>query len=88
MIRQHQRVKRKRFSRFDWRTIFLKNSGGISSKRFCGLLGWICCLGILIAGFITTKEVPQYAELIAVTSASLLGIDSVTSIWNKSVQEN
>ena len=72
-------------SRFDWRTIFLKNSGGLSSKRLCGILGWFVCLSILIAGYVSTKEIPQYAELIAVTSAGLLGIDSVTSIWSKSV---
>jgi hypothetical protein len=36
---------------FDWRTIFLKNSGGISSKRVCGILGWLCCLSLLTFGF-------------------------------------
>lgn len=75
-------------SRFDWRTIFLKNSGGISSKRFSGLLGWLCCLGILISGFITTKEIPDYAQLIAVTSAGLLGLDSITSIFNNYSNKN
>lgn len=73
--------------RFDWRTIFLKNSGGISSKRVMGILGWIVALGILIAGFITEKNIPQFAELIAITSASLLGIDCVTSIWQKNVSQ-
>ena len=72
-------------SRFDWRTIFLKDSGGISSKRVMGMLGWLCSLGILIAGFITSKEIPSFSELIAITSASLLGIDTVTSIWQKKV---
>ena len=32
--------KKKPFNRFDWRTILLKNSGGISSKRVCGILGF------------------------------------------------
>ena len=73
--------------RFDWRTIFIKNSGGISSKRVMGVLGWLVCIGILIAGFITAKDIPQFAELMAVTSASLLGIDCVTSIWTKSVNQ-
>lgn len=72
-------------SRFDWRTIFLKNSGGISSKRVMGILGWLCSLGILIAGFITAKEIPSFSELIAITSASLLGLDAVTSIWQKKI---
>jgi hypothetical protein len=72
-------------SRFDWRTIFVKNSGGISSKRVMGILGWIVVLIILIFGFILDKNIPEFAEMIAITSASLLGIDCVTSIWSKSV---
>ena len=72
---------------FDWRTIFLKDSGGISSKRFCGLFGWIVCLGILIAGYIMQKDIPQYAEMISIISASLLGLDSITGIWQKSVSQ-
>lgn len=73
--------------KFDWRTIFVKNSGGISSKRVCGILGWICCLGLLIVGFFIEKEIPVYAEMIAITSASLLGLDSITGIWQKSINQ-
>ena len=83
-----QNNKKKPFNRFDWRTILLKNSGGISSKRVCGILGWFCCLGLLIASYIIGNNVPQFGELIAITSASLLGLDSVTSIWNKSINQN
>ena len=73
--------------RFNWRTIFLKDSGGLSSKRICGFLGWICCLVIFILGFSLEKEIPDYGELLAITSASLLGIDSITSIWSKSINQ-
>ena len=35
-------------------TIFQKNSGGLSSKRVCGFLGWIvimfCCIWCVIKG--------------------------------------
>lgn len=75
-------------NKFDWRTIFLKNSGGISSKRVMGILGWIVVLIILIFGFILDKNIPEFAEMIAITSASLLGIDCVTSIWSKSVNQS
>lgn len=75
-------------NRFDWRTIFVKNSGGISSKRVMGILGWIVVLIILIFGFILDKNIPEFAEMIAITSASLLGIDCVTSIWSKSVNQS
>ena len=72
----------------NWKTIFQKNSGGLSSKRICGVLGWLVCLGILLFSFILEREVPGYGELIAITSASLLGLDSVTSIWQKNINSN
>ena len=75
-------------NKFDWRTIFVKNSGGISSKRVMGILGWLVVLIILIFGFILDKNIPEFAEMIAITSASLLGIDCVTSIWSKSVNQS
>lgn len=69
--------------RFDWRTIFLQKSGGISSKRVCGVVSLFVCLGVYIAGFILQKDIPEYGELIAILAASLLGLDSVTGIWQK-----
>ena len=79
--------KPKKYDKFNWRTIFQKNSGGFSSKRICGLIGWFLCLGILLTGFIFDMNIPQYGELIAITSASLLGIDSVTGIWQKQINQ-
>ena len=70
-----------------WYTLFQKNSGGISSKRVCGIIGWICCLSLLIAGFVCEKEIPQYAEMVAIISASLLGLDSITGIWTKTINQ-
>jgi len=43
------------------------------------------CLGLLVAGFIMDKPVPDFAELVYVTSASLMGLDNVTDIFKKSV---
>ena len=75
-------------SNFNWKTIFQKNSGGFSSKRICGVIGWMICLIVLLFAFILGKEVPGYGELIAITSASLLGLDSVTGIWQKNINSN
>jgi hypothetical protein len=50
--------RRKKDPRFDWHTIFLKNSGGLSSKRICGVLGWLICIGLLVSGFVMEREVP------------------------------
>jgi hypothetical protein len=33
-------------------SIFLKNSGGLSSKRVIAVIGTFICFGLLIAGFI------------------------------------
>lgn len=51
--------------------------GTISSKRLCGVLGWLVCLGILIFCAISGTEAPEFADYVIITSASLLGIDSV-----------
>ena len=83
----NQFLNRKMF-KFNWRTIFQKNSGGFSSKRVCGVIGWMICLIVLLFAFILEKEVPDYGELIAITSASLLGLDSVTGIWQKNINSN
>lgn len=66
-----------------WYTIFFADSGGFSSKRICGVLGWVVCLIIFICGFSFSKEIPGFADLILTVSASLLGIDSVTKIFSK-----
>ena len=72
-------------TQFGWRTIFQAHSGGFSSKRVFGAIGMMICLGLLIAGFITDKSIPDFAELVYVTSASLMGLDNVTDIFKKSV---
>ena len=70
-----------------WKTIFQAHSGGFSSKRIFGALGMFTCLVILIVAFITEKPVPDFAELIYVTSASLLGLDNVTDIFKKTIEK-
>lgn len=72
----------------NWKTIFFRDSGGFSSKRVLGVLGFVVCCIILICGFIFDKEVPEFGELLLTISASLVGLDSITGIWNKSVNKN
>lgn len=71
-----------------WKTIFLKNSGGISSKRVCGILGWFTCVVIFVLAFAMNKEIPEFSDMLVVVSASLLGVDSITSIFNKSISKS
>jgi hypothetical protein len=46
------------------------------------------CLILLVAAFILEKEVPDFAELVYITSASLLGLDNVTDIFTKTVNKS
>lgn len=57
--------------------------GSISSKRLCGILGWLVCLGILVFCAINDTEAPEFADYVIITSASLLGIDSVMLPFSK-----
>ena len=77
----------KKYSRFDWRTIFLKNSGGISSKRVLALVGFLTCVGIFIAGFITGKDIPEFGETLLICSISLYGAEMVPNFWNKTINK-
>jgi hypothetical protein len=46
------------------------------------------CLVLLVASFIMEKPIPDFAELVYITSASLLGLDNVTGIFTKSVNKS
>lgn len=58
-------------------------SGGFSSKRVTGFIGFAVCVALLVAGFIMGKEIPAFGDMVLVTSASLLGIDSFKGIFSK-----
>ena len=74
--------------KFDWRTIFLKNSGGISSKRVIALLGAFICFGILIAGYIQQKEIPEFANVVFIGCLGLYGVDVIPSgLWSKTISK-
>lgn len=66
-----------------FKSIFLNQPNSISSKRICGVLGWLLCLGVL--GYCTYKEIqaPVMVDTIVVTSAALLGVDSIMNIWKR-----
>lgn len=53
----------------------------LSSKRFCGITGWIICLAILIYCTISVIQAPAMITTIIIASTALLGVDSITNIW-------
>lgn len=71
------------FPHANWQSIFMAKSGGFSSKRIAGFIGFFVCIGLLIAAFIMEREVPNFGDMVIVTSASLLGIDAFRGIFSR-----
>ena len=66
-----------------WFKDMLDAKSSVSSKRFCGVLGWLVCLSINIGCAIANIEAPQVTDTVLICCMGLLGIDSITSIWRK-----
>lgn len=71
-----------------WRSIFLKNSGGISSKRIIAVIGCFICFGLLIAAFIFNKDVPEFGEVIFIGCISLYGVEVIPNFWSKTINKS
>lgn len=56
---------------------------GISSKRVCGVLGWIVAIVVLLYCTIHVIQAPLMIDTFLICCMGLLGIDSVTGIWKK-----
>ncbi len=54
---------------------------GVSSKRVCGLLGWIVLLVCLCYATWHGTQLPSVTTEFIFGTIVLLGVDSVTSIW-------
>lgn len=63
------------------KTIFQCNSGGYSSKRIFGALGFTSIIGIAIACTILNTQAPEITKDIVYASMALLGVDSIAGIW-------
>lgn len=56
---------------------------GISSKRVCGILGFLVIIFVIIFCTISTIQAPVILETFIWAVCMLLGIDSVTGIFKK-----
>ena len=54
---------------------------GISSKRVCGILGFLTVVGILIYCTVNIIQAPTMIEPFMYVICALLGIDSITGIF-------
>ena len=70
------------------KSILSASKGSISSKRVCGVAGWIVCLGIGIYCTIKVIQAPLLIDSILIGSAALLGVDSITGVWRNKNNDN
>jgi hypothetical protein len=61
----------------------LRGESGISSKRVCGVLGWLVSIGVIVHCTLTNTQAPEVMNAFLLSIMGLLGIDSVTNIWKK-----
>ena len=61
----------------------ITSHSGISSKRVCGVLGFLAILFVLVYCTIYGIQAPLMIDTFIYAICLLLGIDSVTGIWKK-----
>lgn len=66
-------------------TSFLKQiitaNSGVSSKRACGMIGFIVVIFVLLYCTVANTQAPVMIDTFIYAICLLLGIDSVTNIW-------
>lgn len=56
-------------------------NSGVSSKRVCGMIGFIVVIFVLLYCTIANTQAPVMIDTFIYAICLLLGIDSVTNIW-------
>lgn len=64
--------------RIPLRTIFQAHTGGFSSKRICGVIGWLIAMFCFVWCVITGTSAPDFATELVAGCVALLGVDSVS----------
>lgn len=62
--------------------------GSLSSKRLCGIIGWLGCTAVLIMCTVWDRQAPDMVNVIIYSSTALLGVDSITDIWKDNNRED
>lgn len=68
-------------------SIFKAEQGSYSSKRVCGVLAWMVVLSCYVYCCIADKQMPVMTEFLVGASVTLLGVDSVASIFKNNNNE-
>ena len=61
--------------------LMITSHSGISSKRVCGVIGFLIIIFVLVYCTISSIQAPLMIEPFIYAVCLLLGIDSVTGIW-------
>lgn len=61
--------------------LMITSHSGISSKRVCGVLGFLVIMFAIIFCTVTGIQAPTILETFIWAVCALLGIDSITGIW-------
>ena len=62
--------------------MFTSNTG-VSSKRVSGFIGWLSFISICVYCTINNVQAPDVAEVLAICSSGLLGLETITAIWSR-----
>ena len=65
------------------KSILSSDKGSLSSKRVCGLIGWVIGLIILVYCTINQVQAPDMIDTMLYCCMGLLGIDSITGAFKK-----
>lgn len=64
-----------------WFKDIIDADSSVSSKRFCGVIGWLFSIVIILYCTIFVIQAPTIMEVFLLSVVGLLGVDSVTNIW-------
>ncbi len=67
----------------NWFKDMMDSESSVSSKRFCGVLGWLVSIGVIIYCTLATVQAPLIMEFFLLSVVGLLGVDSITNIWRE-----
>lgn len=67
--------------------LMITSHSGISSKRVCGVLGFLVIMFVIVFCAIAETQAPVIMETFIWAVCMLLGIDSITGIWKNFKKE-
>lgn len=70
----------------DFLVKMVTSNSGISSKRVCGVIGFLVIVFAIIFCTVNVIQVPEIVETFIWAVALLLGVDSITDIFKNKIK--